>query len=112
MHAQACKDSKGQVQCGSASHQEHLLIRFHHCIQHTAPSSPQSPKYKCRFAKAAKDKRIEWISFTQDYFLKRKTLVSVLLLVDCSILPQEVDVQCANWLAEAQVGLWDGRVCV
>jgi len=32
-------------------------------------------------------------------------LVAVMLLVDASIPPQQMDLQCANWLAEALVGL-------
>jgi GTP-binding protein len=46
---------------------------------------------------------VAWISFTQEYFLQRDMLVSVLLLVDSSIPPQPVDLECANWLAEAEV---------
>jgi hypothetical protein len=35
--------------------------------------------------------------------MKRRVLVAVLLLVDASIPPQQIDLDCANWLAEAQV---------
>eukprot|EP00878_Enallax_costatus_P022028 GHUV01023351.1.p1 GENE.GHUV01023351.1~~GHUV01023351.1.p1 ORF type:complete len:294 (+),score=55.14 GHUV01023351.1:39-884(+) len=52
---------------------------------------------------AAKSTRESWLDFTKQYFLKRKALVAVLLLVDASIPPQRIDVDCANWLAESQV---------
>ncbi|KXZ52873.1 hypothetical protein GPECTOR_8g254 [Gonium pectorale] len=55
------------------------------------------------FAKAGKANREEWLRFTKDYFITRDNLVSVLLLVDSSVAPQEVDKQCADWLAECEV---------
>lgn len=59
----------------------------------------------CRYAKTAgKSDRASWLTFTKEYFAKRQALVCVLLLVDGSIPPQQVDLDCANWLAEAQVG--------
>lgn len=60
--------------------------------------------FPCSFSKtAAKSTRDSWLDFTKQYFLKRQALVAVLLLVDGSIPPQKIDVECANWLAEAQV---------
>lgn len=56
-----------------------------------------------RFAKAAKSSKEEWLKFTKDYFINRENLVSVLLLVDSSVPPQDVDKDCANWLAECEV---------
>jgi GTP-binding protein EngB required for normal cell division len=59
----------------------------------------------CRYAKTAgKSARASWLDFTKEYFAKREALVCVLLLVDGSIPPQQIDLDCANWLAEAQVG--------
>ncbi|EFJ40821.1 hypothetical protein VOLCADRAFT_69046 [Volvox carteri f. nagariensis] len=55
------------------------------------------------FAKAGKSSKEEWLKFTKDYFIERENLVSVLLLVDSSVPPQEVDKDCANWLAECEV---------
>jgi GTP-binding protein len=55
------------------------------------------------YAKSSKDKRLSWNAFTKQYFLKRETLVSVLLLVDSSIPPQQIDLECATWLSESQV---------
>uniref|UniRef100_A0A383WAZ8 EngB-type G domain-containing protein n=1 Tax=Tetradesmus obliquus TaxID=3088 RepID=A0A383WAZ8_TETOB len=52
---------------------------------------------------AGKSDRASWLTFTKEYFAKRQALVCVLLLVDGSISPQQVDLDCANWLAEAQV---------
>lgn len=58
-----------------------------------------------RYAKTAgKDARSSWLEFTQQYFLKRRVLVAVMLLVDASIPPQRMDLDCANWLADSLVG--------
>jgi len=57
------------------------------------------------YAKRSKTARFEWLDFTKDYFLNRETLANVLLLVDCSIPPQQIDVDCADWLGEKQVPL-------
>ena len=46
---------------------------------------------------------MEWNKFTKDYLIKRETLANVLLLVDASIPPTEIDLQCADWLANSQV---------
>ncbi|CAL5220484.1 g2511 [Coccomyxa viridis] len=55
------------------------------------------------YAQRSKASRLEWSAFTKEYFLKRETLANVLLLVDSSIPVQEADVECASWLADAQV---------
>ena len=57
----------------------------------------------CRYAKRAKEKRLEWGSFTRDYFVNRQTLANVLLLVDASIPPTDIDLNCSSWLAESKV---------
>ncbi len=56
-----------------------------------------------RYAKRAKTSRLEWNTFTKEYFLKRESLAMVLLLVDGSIPPQAIDLECARWLAESEV---------
>lgn len=55
------------------------------------------------YAKRGREDRLAWNTFTKEYFLERETLVMVLLLVDGSIPTQAVDVECAVWLAEADV---------
>lgn len=55
------------------------------------------------YARASKEKVLTWNKFTREYFLERDTLASVLLLIDASIPPLELDVACANWLGEAGV---------
>lgn len=50
------------------------------------------------FANAPESARMDWSSFTKGYFLNRETLVSALLLVDASVPPQKIDLDCANWL--------------
>jgi len=55
------------------------------------------------YARTSKDNVLHWNKFTREYFLERESLVSVLLLVDASIPPMELDLACAAWLAEAEV---------
>ncbi|EIE18621.1 P-loop containing nucleoside triphosphate hydrolase protein [Coccomyxa subellipsoidea C-169] len=55
------------------------------------------------YAQRSKASRLEWSSFTKEYFLKRETLANVLLLVDASVPVQQADLECASWLADAQV---------
>ncbi|RZS05186.1 hypothetical protein BHM03_00035665, partial [Ensete ventricosum] len=57
------------------------------------------------FANASQSARTDWSSFTKGYFLNRDTLVAVLLLVDASIPPQQIDVDCANWLGRNNIGM-------
>jgi hypothetical protein len=78
---------------------------------HTHTHAPPPPHTHTRarsYAKTAgKDTRASWLQFTKRYFLQRPTLVAVLLLVDASIPPQAMDLECASWLAEAEVrGGW------
>lgn len=46
---------------------------------------------------------MDWFTFTKGYFLNRETLVTVLLLVDASVPPQKIDLDCANWLGRNNV---------
>ncbi|KAJ8645670.1 hypothetical protein MRB53_007418 [Persea americana] len=55
------------------------------------------------FAVASEAARTDWTSFTKGYFLNRETLVAVLLLVDASIPPQKIDLDCANWLGRNNI---------
>lgn len=55
------------------------------------------------FANASEAARMDWSSFTKGYFLNRDTLVSVLLLIDASVPPQKIDLDCANWLGRNKV---------
>ena len=55
------------------------------------------------YAKRSKQDRLAWNAFTKDYFLHRENLQSVLLLVDASIPPQQIDLECVQWLTSAQV---------
>ncbi|KAJ4967015.1 hypothetical protein NE237_018864 [Protea cynaroides] len=57
------------------------------------------------FANAPESARMDWSSFTKGYFLNRDTLVAVLLLLDASIPPQKVDLDCANWLGRNNIPL-------
>ncbi|KAJ6732686.1 MSS1/TRME-RELATED GTP-BINDING PROTEIN [Salix koriyanagi] len=55
------------------------------------------------FAKAPDSARMDWSSFTKGYFLNRETLVAVLLLIDASVPPQKIDLDCANWLGRNNI---------
>ncbi|KAL8168328.1 hypothetical protein V2J09_009827 [Rumex salicifolius] len=55
------------------------------------------------FAKASESAKTDWSSFTKGYFLNRDTLVGVLLLVDASVPPQKIDLDCANWLGRNNI---------
>ncbi|KAK8916004.1 GTP-binding protein [Platanthera zijinensis] len=54
------------------------------------------------YASAPKELRINWDGFTKEYFLKRKTLVSIFLLIDASIPPKKIDLEYAGWLGQNQ----------
>lgn len=55
------------------------------------------------FANAPDSARMDWSSFTKGYFLNRETLVAVLLLIDASIPPRKIDLDCANWLGRNNI---------
>ncbi|KAH7287023.1 hypothetical protein KP509_32G033500 [Ceratopteris richardii] len=55
------------------------------------------------YAKAPSSVRATWDNFTKDFFLKSKSLVCVMLLIDASILPQEIDLEYADWLHKNKV---------
>lgn len=57
------------------------------------------------FANAPESARMDWSSFTKGYFLNRETLVAVLLLVDASVPPQKIDLDCANWLGRNNIAM-------
>ncbi|KAG5023348.1 hypothetical protein JHK85_019690 [Glycine max] len=55
------------------------------------------------FAKAPEAAKTDWSSFTKGYFLNKSTLVAVLLLIDASVPPQKIDLDCANWLGRNNI---------
>ncbi|XP_078172708.1 P-loop containing nucleoside triphosphate hydrolases superfamily protein [Carex rostrata] len=56
------------------------------------------------YAHASQSAKTDWSAFTKGYFLNRDTLVSALLLVDSNVPPQQVDLDCANWLGRNNIG--------
>ncbi|XP_020600243.1 GTP-binding protein At2g22870-like [Phalaenopsis equestris] len=60
---------------------------------------------KIEFSYASESARMDWSSFTKGYFQKRETLVAVMLLVDASVPPQQIDLDCANWLGRNNIGM-------
>ena len=55
------------------------------------------------YARTSKENIMGWNKFTRDYFANRETLVSVLLLIDASIPPMDIDIQCASWFGESEI---------
>eukprot|EP00466_Bigelowiella_natans_P017492 jgi/Bigna1/39559/e_gw1.33.58.1 len=55
------------------------------------------------YAKVKKTERFGWHKATKQFFMERNTLALVMLLVDSSITPQQIDLDCAYWLGEAQI---------
>lgn len=47
--------------------------------------------------------RTDWNEFTKEYFLNRKALVCVLLLIDASIPAKQIDIDCATWLGQNKI---------
>ncbi len=52
------------------------------------------------YAKQSKKTRGKWESRTENYFLKRQSLVSAFVLIDSNIPPQAIDLEFVNWLGE------------
>jgi GTP-binding protein len=52
------------------------------------------------YAKVSKSERKEWNKFIMEYLQNRKNLVSVFVLVDINIPPQETDISFINFLGE------------
>jgi len=55
------------------------------------------------FARAPQHVQDQWIAFTKEYFAKRQSLLTVLLLVDSTVKPQQIDIECADWLGTREV---------
>jgi len=55
------------------------------------------------FANAPEHLREKWAEFTREYLLKRESLITVLLLIDSTVKPQRLDLECLDWLGEAGV---------
>lgn len=55
------------------------------------------------YARASKEKVVSWNAFTREYFLDRETLAMVLLLIDASIPPLDLDLACAQWFVDSKV---------
>lgn len=76
-----------------------------HCASQVSPSCCCLLRLLCcrRYARTGKDARREFEQFTRQYFKQCNTLAMVLLLVDCSIPPQDVDLQYAAQLGQLGV---------
>lgn len=55
------------------------------------------------FANAPEHLKKEWAKFTREYLLERKNLISVMLLVDSTVKPQQLDLDALEFLAENDI---------
>jgi GTP-binding protein len=55
------------------------------------------------YAKVSKSDRAKWREMIHTYLLKRKNLMSVFVLVDARLDPQENDLEIINWLGEKEI---------
>eukprot|EP01024_Parvocaulis_polyphysoides_P023787 TRINITY_DN21941_c0_g1_i3.p2 TRINITY_DN21941_c0_g1~~TRINITY_DN21941_c0_g1_i3.p2 ORF type:complete len:313 (+),score=49.37 TRINITY_DN21941_c0_g1_i3:420-1358(+) len=55
------------------------------------------------FATAKEEERIGWHELVKQYFLQRETLCNVMLLIDVGVPVKQMDLDCANWMGEAQI---------
>ncbi|MFN8277826.1 MAG: ribosome biogenesis GTP-binding protein YihA/YsxC [Chitinophagales bacterium] len=55
------------------------------------------------YAKVAKTLRADWQKMIQQYLTQRRQLVTVWVLVDARIKPQQIDLDFMNWLGEHRV---------
>ena len=52
------------------------------------------------YARRSKKTRAKWESRTEQYFLRRTTLVNAFVLIDSNVPPQAIDLDFCNWLGE------------
>ncbi|KAJ0113141.1 hypothetical protein Patl1_00368 [Pistacia atlantica] len=57
------------------------------------------------FAKAPDAARMDWFSFTKGYYQIEKLWSVSFLLIDASVPPHKIDLDCANWLGHNNIYL-------
>ena len=55
------------------------------------------------FANAPESARQRWALFTREYLLERENLLSVMLLIDSTVKPQRLDLECLEFLGENNI---------
>lgn len=55
------------------------------------------------FAKVSKETRAKWEKMINEYLLKRTNLITVFVLIDSRIPPQEIDLEFIDWLGTNQI---------
>jgi GTP-binding protein len=55
------------------------------------------------FANAPEKARKKWALFTREYLLERENLLAVMLLIDSTIKPQKLDLECLDFLGENDI---------
>lgn len=57
------------------------------------------------YGKVPTEVRTGWNDFTKGFFLRSESLVCVMLLIDASVSPQQIDLECADWLGRNKIPL-------
>ena len=52
------------------------------------------------YAKVSKEQRVTWSAFSGMFLQKCENLLCLLILVDATIIPQEIDIRFINWCGE------------
>ncbi len=55
------------------------------------------------FAKRSKTERLKWEKMIKKYILKRTNMLTLFLLIDIRIEPQQIDLEFIEWLGEAKI---------
>jgi len=55
------------------------------------------------WAKASREKKIQWSGFVRDYLLKREKLACLFVLLDIRHEPQAIDLEFLNWTVKKQI---------
>lgn len=55
------------------------------------------------WARASREKKIQWSGFVRDYLLKREKLGCLFVLLDIRHEPQAIDLEFLNWTVEKQI---------
>ncbi len=55
------------------------------------------------FAKASKTEKNKWEKFIAEYFLRRKNLLCIFVLIDSRLEPQKIDLEFMEWLGNKEM---------
>jgi GTP-binding protein len=77
-------------------------------INHFVVNAPQAPWFLVDlpgygYAKAPKRMSEKWMNFSKFYLRSRPNLMCVMVLLDCRLEPQDVDLDFMDWLGSEQI---------